>query len=158
MMAIESIFIATPGYFTKTQLDFGGRVKPINWLIGTHMTNVGQQESLSLLRTILIVSFQTLPHSPLHIVAAALYLPTKFEEIYGILIERYCNATESPRLTQKELRSLELEMVQTLRFPVNPPLLNHFFRRCSKAAGATANLHNTGKNLIKVRLASILLF
>ena len=162
LQKIECRFMTEQGFLKKTQLSTRDRVNIVNWMTQVHRQYGDQQESLFLAINFFdrflaarpqgstIIS-QLPPVSMAQRVAAtALYVSTKFEEIYAPSIDQICSATDVPRSTPPEIRRVEFDMLRALRFRVNPPLLNHFLRRCSKAAGATALLHSLGKYLIEV--------
>ena len=80
-----------------------------------------------------------------------MFLAAKVEEIFAPEISDFVYITDDA-YTSKEIRRMELKMINTLHFDLCPPIALNFLRRCSKAGGVDILQHSMAKFILEQSL------
>ena len=152
----ETRFLTATNFLAQTSINTLQRQRVLDWMTVLHGKFCDTQETLFIAVNYfdrLLAGKDVIPDQLQTFAATALYTASKFEEIYPIPIDDLCGVSdgiEGIALSPISMRKAELELLKVLKFQLNPPLKNHFLRRCSMAAGATVELHVLSKFLIEV--------
>uniref|UniRef100_A0A1B0CB32 Uncharacterized protein n=2 Tax=Lutzomyia longipalpis TaxID=7200 RepID=A0A1B0CB32_LUTLO len=79
----------------------------------------------------------------------ALLLASKYEEVMPPSIYDFVHIADNS-YTDREVRQMEMSMLQRMEFNLSRPLPIHFLRRFSKAANATENIHGAAKYFLEL--------
>ncbi|XP_055694112.1 G2/mitotic-specific cyclin-B-like [Lutzomyia longipalpis] len=79
----------------------------------------------------------------------ALLLASKYEEMRPPSIHDFVHITDNS-YTDREVRQMEISMLQSMEFNLSRPQPIHFLRRFSKAANATKDIHGAAKYFLEL--------
>merc|ERR1711915_573270 len=154
------------------QLELRGAVKPdfllgcpttdkmravlVDWLVEVQIQFKLVQETLYLtvdtIDRYLNVKGKTVHRSRLQLVAvAAMFLISKIEEVYAPTIADFVYITDKA-YTESQIRKMELDIIQALKFDLCQPVSLNFLRRYSKARDVDVLQHSLAKYVLETSL------
>jgi len=154
------------------QLELRGAVKPnfllgcpttdkmravlVDWLVEVQIQFKLVQETLYLtvdtIDRYLNVKGKTVHRSRLQLVAvAAMFLISKIEEVYAPTIADFVYITDNA-YTESQIRKMELDIIQALKFDLCQPVSLNFLRRYSKAGDVDVLQHSLAKYVLETSL------
>ena len=93
-----------------------------------------------------------IPRKKLQLVGVtAMFVAAKYEEMYAPEIGDFVYITDNA-YSQSQIREMEMDMMQVLRFDLGRPLPLHFLRRNSKAGQVDATIHTLAKYAMELTL------
>jgi len=128
----------------------------VDWLVEVHQQFSLLQETLFLAVAIMDRYMQTradkIPRKKLQLVGVtAMFIAAKYEEMYAPEIGDFVYITDNA-YSQSQIREMEMDMLQVLRFDLGRPLPLHFLRRNSKAGQVDATIHTLAKYAMELTL------
>jgi len=141
--------------FLKTCLVTGKmRAVLLDWLIEVHHQFKLLQETLYmtifLIDRYLQVEGHGLKRTKFQLLGVtAMFTASKFEEMYAPEINDFVYITDNA-FTSKEIRQMELKLLQALQFKLGRPLPLHFLRRNSKAGDVDLTQHTAAKYIVEL--------
>lgn len=94
----------------------------------------------------------TIPRSKLQLVGVtALFLASKFEEIYPPTLAEFVYLTDGA-YTTKEVLEKEIDILQKLDYQLNRPFPLHFLRRYSTVMGTSMKIHQLAKYILELSM------
>jgi len=128
----------------------------VEWLVEVHQQFALLQETLYLSVAVLDrymqVAAEKVPRKHLQLVGVtAMFIASKYEEMYAPEIGDFVYITDNA-YTQSEIRTMEIKMMEVLRFDLGRPLPLHFLRRNSKAGQVDATVHTMAKYVMELTL------
>merc|ERR1711915_968246 len=154
------------------QLELRGAVKPdfllgcpttdkmravlVDWLVEVQIQFKLVQETLYLtvdtIDRYLNVKGKTVHRSRLQLVAvAAMFLISKIKEVYAPTIADFVYITDNA-YTESQIRKMELDIIQALKFDLCQPVSLNFLRRYSKAGDVDVLQHSLAKYVLETSL------
>jgi len=128
----------------------------VDWLVEVHQQFSLLQETLFLAVAILDRYMQEradkIPRKKLQLVGVtAMFIAAKYEEMYAPEIGDFVYITDNA-YSQSQIREMEMDMCQVLKFDLGRPLPLHFLRRNSKAGQVDATIHTLAKYAMELTL------
>lgn len=128
----------------------------VDWLVEVHQQFSLLQETLFLAVAILDRYMQEradkIPRKQLQLVGVtSMFIAAKYEEMYAPEIGDFVYITDNA-YSQSQIRGMEMDMMQTLKFDLGRPLPLHFLRRNSKAGQVDATIHTLAKYAMELTL------
>merc|ERR1712088_1258038 len=128
----------------------------VDWLVEVHQQFSLLQETLFLAVAILDRYMQAaaekVPRKHLQLVGVtAMFIASKYEEMYAPELGDFVYITDNA-YTQSEIRTMEIKMMEVLKFDLGRPLPLHFLRRNSKAGQVDATVHTMAKYVMELTL------
>lgn len=80
-----------------------------------------------------------------------MFIAAKYEEMYAPEIGDFVYITDNA-YSQSQIREMEMDMMQVLKFDLGRPLPLHFLRRNSKAGQVDATIHTLAKYAMELTL------
>lgn len=128
----------------------------VDWLVEVHQQFSLLQETLFLAVAIMDRYMQVradkIPRKKLQLVGVtAMFIAAKYEEMYAPEIGDFVYITDNA-YSQSQIREMEMDVLQVLRFDLGRPLPLHFLRRNSKAGQVDATIHTLAKYMMELTL------
>lgn len=128
----------------------------VNWLVQVHYSYKLQPETLylcvSILDRYLSRNCKSLTKDCFQLIGiACLFIAAKFEEMYPPDISDYSSITNNA-YSKSDIRSSEMDVLQTLDFILSVPIPLVFLRRLSRAVDADKVMHNLAKYFLELTI------
>jgi len=128
----------------------------INWLMEVHQQFNLLQETLYLTVAIIDRFFSSavarIKRNRLQLLGVtAMFVASKYEEMYTPEIGDFVYISDNA-CSKSDIRSMEIEILKTLRFELGRPLSINFLRRNSKVGGVSTEHHNFAKFALELAL------
>jgi len=128
----------------------------VDWLVDVHQQFNLLQETLYLTVAIidryLQVEGGSVERKKLQLVGVtAMFIASKYEEMYAPEIGDFVYITDNA-YNKKEIRVMEMRIMETLAFEFGRPLPLHFLRRNSKAGFVDARMHTLAKYVMELSI------
>ncbi|XP_018424711.1 PREDICTED: G2/mitotic-specific cyclin-B1 [Nanorana parkeri] len=126
----------------------------VDWLVQVHMRFKLLQETMFMTVSILdrFLQINPVPKKQLQLAGVtAMFIASKYEEIYCPTIGDFSFVTDHT-YTKKQIRNMEMQILNVLKFNIGKPLPLHFLRRASKIGEVEAALHTLAKYLIELSM------
>lgn len=128
----------------------------INWLMEVHLQFKLLQETLYLTVAIIDRFFSSsvvrIKRNRLQLLGVtAMFVASKYEEMYTPEIGDFVYISDNA-WSKGDIRTMEIEVLKTLRFELGRPLSINFLRRNSKVGGVSTEHHNFAKLALKLAL------
>ena len=143
-------------YLEGSQITARMRHILIDWLVQVHSRFSLLQETLfltvAILDRYLQLSLSTSKEDLQLVGVTAMFIATKYEEIYSSEIGDYVYITDKA-YTKQQIRRMEISILRKLNYYVSFPLPLHFLRRNSKAGQVDGLQHTLAKYLMELCIA-----
>ena len=128
----------------------------VEWLVEVHQQFELLQETLYLsvavLDRYLQAAAEKVPRKHLSLVGVtAMFIASKYEEKYATEIGDFVYITDDA-YTQSEIRTMEIKMLEVLKFDLGRPLPLHFLTRNSRAGQLDATVHTMATYVMELTL------
>ena len=128
----------------------------VEWLVEVHQQFELLQETLYLsvavLDRYLQAAAEKVPRKHLLLVGVtAMFIASKYEEKYATEIGDFVYITDDA-YTQSEIRTMEIKMLEVLKFDLGRPLPLHFLTRNSRAGQLDATVHTMATYVMELTL------
>lgn len=155
MHKTESLYSAKYGYM-KTQKDVNEKMRAIlvDWLIEVHYKFKLLPETLYITVNIIdrYLELKAIQRQKLQLLGVtAMWIACKYEEIYAPELKDFVYITDNA-YEQKDILTLEYEVLRTLEFNVTTPSAYRFLERYAKLIGADSRTFNLAWYLIELPL------